>query len=212
MNACPACGAALTGNPGERVVCPACFAEVDLVAPAAPAVLSWDVLLVDGTRHEDIGRALLRERIYTGRYPTSVRVSPTGRNEWLPVHEVEEAQPVFALLGTEMPLASGTRRIAGWRGTQAPEARSLQSRPAGTTRPPPRPTRAVPVVAEGAVVRTVAGGEEEIELDEELAPEAPTDRPMVPPAPKAGLLLPLLLLGALVALGSAVAVVLLFGG
>lgn len=165
MAACPSCGTSVSAAPGALAVCPACFSEFEVAAESATMHPRWDVLLPDGQRYEALNRHVVRERVYVGRVPIGAKARPTGEQEWSGIHEVPEFMAIFTLLGVDPPLASGTRRLAGWQ----------RSRPdAPAARPPPRP-----VVAEGTVARVVAGRDapDELELDVEPEPLPAGARP-----------------------------------
>lgn len=197
---CPSCGAAVQASEGDKLVCPACLTEFSV--GASRVYPWWDVLLIDGTRTEGLGRYSVRERVYTQRIPINARVRPTGESEWVGIHEVPEFMRIYTLLGVEAPLQAGVRRIAGWRGA------SEAGPPTPVTAPRPKPKPApVPVVAEGADVRVVAGHEpeeiEELDLEPEELPVVPFAAVETAPAPRSFpwvlLLIPVALLALLCA-------------
>ena len=161
---CPSCGAAVSASDGDKLVCPACLTE--FTVGAGRVYPWWDVLLIDGTRTEGVGRYAVRERVYTQRIPINARVRPSGESEWVGIHEVPDFMRIYTLLGVEAPLQAGVRRIAGWRGARDGGAPT----PVTTPKPKPKPAQA-PVVSEGAEIRVVAGHEPEEVEELDLEPE-----------------------------------------
>lgn len=193
--ACPSCGAAVQASEGDKLVCPACLTEFSV--GAGRVYPWWDVLLIDGTRTEGLGRYAVRERVYTQRIPINARVRPTGESEWVGIHEVPDFMRIYTLLGVEAPLQAGVRRIAGWRGA------NVAGPPTPVTTPRPKPAP-VPVVSEGADVRVVAGHEpeevEELDLEPEELPVVPFAAVETAPAPRSFPWVLLLIPAALLAL------------
>ena len=135
--ACPECGTATSGKPGADVVCPACMASFQV--PEPPRVVRYfDVQLPDGSVREELSRFAVREGIYVGAIPVAAKARRAGGGldvKWEGVAQYAEFAAVFRLLGVEPPLATGTRRLSGWKGvgravahmpTPAQQARPVQ--------------------------------------------------------------------------------------
>lgn len=129
---CPECGAKQEGEPGQSLLCPACMGSF-VVPLVMRAPTHFDVRMPDGTMWEEASRVSIREAIYCNRIPigSRLRAPEIADGAWQPVYTWPEFFAVFHLLGVEPPVASGTRRLAGWRGVErvAPIVEKAVSRP-----------------------------------------------------------------------------------
>ncbi len=154
--ACPDCTNPLEANPGEEVVCPACFTRFE--APSAAQVPHrFDVYFPDGTVLPRQSMYAVREGIYAGRIPITSRLRPdVGAEELVPVYGFPWFAQIYALLGVEPPASAGTRRIAGWQGIRKGKAEppgkksSPRGKAAADPNAPPKP--APPILLIGGVV------------------------------------------------------------
>jgi hypothetical protein len=104
--------------------------------PEPPRVVRYfDIQMPDGSVREDLSRFAVREGIYVGDIPVVARARRAGGGldvKWESVAQYAEFAAVFRLLGVEPPVATGTRRLAGWKGVGravAPMPSPAQPRP-----------------------------------------------------------------------------------
>lgn len=97
------------------MVCPACMTP--FVVPAqARAVRAFDVQQADGSVLVAMSRHAIREAIYAGRVGSVAKVRHDG-GKWELIGGYPEFADVFRLLGEDIGTLSGTRKLAGWKGS-----------------------------------------------------------------------------------------------
>ncbi len=119
---CPECGNKQDGEQGASLLCPACMTSF-VVPVMFRTPTHFDLAFPDGTKRENLSRIEIREFIYCLRVPVGsrIRAPELADGAWQPIYTWPDFLAVFQLLGIEPPMASGTRRLQGWKGT-APKA------------------------------------------------------------------------------------------
>lgn len=119
MAVCPECANKQEGEPGDSLLCPACMTSF-VVPVVFRTPTHFDLALPDGTKRENLTRIEIRESIYCHRVPVGsrIRAPELADGAWQPVYTWPDFLAIFQLLGIEPPMASGTRRLSGWKGVE----------------------------------------------------------------------------------------------